>query len=186
VLHGDLVSLRELRRDDLPVLHAAVDSDPEVHAVTELSPWRPVTLAQRQVEFDRALGNPPDQRSVGFAVQRRDDQAGRCIGSALLWRIDPHQRTASLGITLTSQARGKGLGRDAVRVLCRYGFDVRGLHRLSLETLATNEAMLATARACGFSQEGVLRENAWVMGRRVDEVLFGLLEPQWRAATGSG
>ncbi len=182
MLHGELVSLRELRRDDLPVLHAAVDSDPDVHAVTEFSPWRPVTLAQRQADFDRALANPPDPRAVGFAVQRRDDQAGRCVGSALLWGIDPHQRTAHLGVTLTAQARGKGLGRDAVRVLCRYGFQVRGLHRLGLETLATNEAMLAAARSCGFQQEGVLREAAWVMGQRVDEVVFGLLASQWRDA----
>jgi RimJ/RimL family protein N-acetyltransferase len=185
VLHGELVSLRELRREDLPVLHAGEDSDPALHVLVQQRPWRPVTLAHRQAEFDKALGEPPPDGVVRFAVQRRDDGAGRCIGSALLWDIDSHLRTAHVGVGLTSQARGKGLGRDTVRVLCQYAFDVRGLYRVGLETLATNTAMRAAAVACGFQEEGVLRENAWVLGRREDEVLYGLLEPEWRALTSS-
>ena len=184
MLHGDVVTLRDLRREDLPALHAAVDTDPATFSLVQQGPWRPTSLARRQADFDRALSERPDERTVVFAVQRRDDSAGRCVGSALLWGIDEHQRTAHLGLSLVAQARGKGLGRDVVRVLCRYAFDVRSLHRLSLETLATNEAMRATAYSCGFEEEGTLRENAWVLGRRVDEVVFGLLAPQWRAAVG--
>ena len=67
-------------------------------------------------------------------------------------------------------------------MLCRYAFDVHGLHRVSLETLATNTAMRTAALACGFVEEGTLREAAWVMGHRVDEVVYGLLATQWRAA----
>jgi len=181
VLHGELVTLRELRRDDLPVLLGVV-ADPDGYALVNTGPWVPVTLARRQAEFDRRQERDDDPDAVRFAIQRRDDPAGRCLGSALVWGIDVHNRTAHLGLSLTAQSRGKGLGRDTVRVLCRYAFEVRGLHRVSLETLGTNTAMRSAALACGFVEEGTLREAAWVMGRRVDEVVYGLLDAQWRAA----
>ena len=65
-------------------------------------------------------------------------------------------------------------------MICRYGFEIRGLERLSLETLSVNAAMQATALACGFVEEGRLRSAAWHLGRRVDEVVSGLLADEWR------
>jgi RimJ/RimL family protein N-acetyltransferase len=62
-----------------------------------------------------------------------------------------------------------------LRVLCRYGFGIRGLHRLQLETLADNNAMIAAARRAGFELEGTLRSSAWVDGAFADEVILGLL-----------
>jgi RimJ/RimL family protein N-acetyltransferase len=55
------------------------------------------------------------------------------------------------------------------------------LHRLQLETLADNQAMLATATHCGFVIEGTARQAAWVDGAFVDEVVLGLLVDEWRA-----
>jgi RimJ/RimL family protein N-acetyltransferase len=66
-----------------------------------------------------------------------------------------------------------------VRVLCRYGFAIRGLHRLQVETLADNAAMIGATRRTGFVLEGTLRRAAWVNGRFVDEVVLGLLAEDW-------
>jgi RimJ/RimL family protein N-acetyltransferase len=64
-----------------------------------------------------------------------------------------------------------------LHVLCRYGFGIRGLHRLQLETLADNTAMIAAARRAGFELEGTLRRSAWVDGEFADDVILGLLAP---------
>ena len=96
-------------------------------------------------------------------------------GEALLWGIDLHNRSAHVGISLRPAFRSRGLGADAVRVLCRYGFAIRGLHRLQLETLADNHAMIQLAKRAGFLQEGVLRGSEWVDGGFADAVIFGLL-----------
>ncbi len=80
-------------------------------------------------------------------------------GEASLWGIDPHNRFAHLGFSLRPAFRGRGLGTDVVRVLCDYGFRVRGLHRLQIETLADNEPVLRAAAASGFVVEGRLRET---------------------------
>jgi RimJ/RimL family protein N-acetyltransferase len=181
MLHGETVVLRELRRADLEVLHGAFESDPVMHAVVSQAPWRPSSLDRRRAEFDRRLTGEDDATVVGFAVQRRDDPADRCLGSCLLYDIDTHNRTARLGVSLVAAARGRGLGREILNLLCEYAFVHRDLHRVELETLGSNVAMGDVARVCGFTQEGRRREAAFVTGARDDEVIYGMLASEWRA-----
>lgn len=88
-------------------------------------------------------------------------------------------------MSLLASARGRGLGRDAVRVLCDYGFRVRGLHRLQIDTLGTNAAALGSALAAGFVEEGRLRQSEWVAGRFEDGLVLGLLAEEWQAGAGT-
>ncbi len=78
--------------------------------------------------------------------------------------------------------RGRGLATDVVCVLCGYGFTVRGLHRLQVETLADSAAMIRAASRAGFMQEGRLRRSAWVNGDFADEVILGMLASKWNAS----
>jgi RimJ/RimL family protein N-acetyltransferase len=66
-------------------------------------------------------------------------------------------------------------------VLCEYGFSVLGMHRLQLETLTDNAAMIGAATANGFQHEGTLRGGAWVEGAFVDALVYGLLVDEWSA-----
>ena len=100
-------------------------------------------------------------------------------GEALLWAIDLHNRSAHLGLSLRPAFRGRGLGADVVVALCEYGFAVRGLHRLQVDTLADNTAMIRAATRAGFVSEGRLRRAAWVNADFADEVILGLLATDW-------
>ena len=93
--------------------------------------------------------------------------------------IDLHYRRAHLGLSLRPAFRGRGLGTDMVVALCRYGFAVRGLHRLQVDTLASNTAMIRAASRAGFVHEGTLRRSAWVKGEFADEVILGVLATGW-------
>jgi len=83
-------------------------------------------------------------------------------------------------LALLPRFRGRGWSSDVVRLLCRYGFAIRGLNRLQLETNADNEAMIRAATGTGFTEEGRLRRAAWVAGAFEDTVIFGLLAAEWR------
>jgi RimJ/RimL family protein N-acetyltransferase len=182
VLKGRLVGLREYRREDVTTLFPA-ELDPEFISLTEIQPYRPRPLAAHLAEYDRRMGEQ-DGKTVQFIVQRLDDETGTAIGRVGLWSIDLHQRIAHIGISLLPSAQGHGYGRDALEVICKYGFELRGLERLSLETLSVNASMQATALACGFVEEGRLRSAAWHLGRRVDEVIYGLLADEWQRRSG--
>ena len=75
------------------------------------------------------------------------------------------------------------MGTDVVRVLTHYGFSVRGLHRLQIETLTDNPAMIAAAERVGYRREGQLRGSAWVDGQFLDELILGILAVDWSPTT---
>src|SRR5262249_10535495 len=103
-------------------------------------------------------------------------------GEALLWGIDLHNRLAHVGLALRPTFRGRGWSVEVLHLLCRYGFDVRGLNRLQLETAQDNRPMIAAASNAGFEIEGTLRQASWVPGGFVDTAVMGLLAANWRDA----
>jgi RimJ/RimL family protein N-acetyltransferase len=53
------------------------------------------------------------------------------------------------------------------------------MHKVSLESLASNESALATWRSCGFVEEARLREHAWYDGGYADTVHLAVLRSEW-------
>ncbi|MBD0839489.1 GNAT family N-acetyltransferase [Streptomyces sp. TRM68416] len=176
MLKGKKVGLRARHENDIPVLHAELYDDVVNTSRAAGRPWRPITPGSKDSQF---VVDDAEEGLVPFSVVELD--GGTLIGTAMLWGIDHHNRSAHIGLGLRPAARGNGYGTDVVAVLCHYGFVVRGLHRLQIETLADNTAMLRSAERNGFVREGVLRSSAWVMGEFLDEVLLGLLVQDWKA-----
>ncbi|UQS26403.1 GNAT family N-acetyltransferase [Amycolatopsis thermalba] len=175
MLKGDLVGLRARHEADIPVLRTELYDDVVTGSRADSRPWRPL---RPDTKDPRLVGDDTDPGHVPFSVV---ELAGdTLIGTATMWGIDTHHRSAHIGLGLLPSARGKGYGTDVVAVLCHYGFVVRGLHRLQIETLADNFPMLRAAERNGFVREGVLRSSSWVMGEFLDEVLLGLLAEDWQ------
>ena len=65
-------------------------------------------------------------------------------------------------------------------MLLGYAFRSRNLHRVHLQSLASNERALRAYRAVGFVEEGRLREHAWVEGSYDDVVLMSVLRAEWQ------
>ena len=178
MLRGRSVLLRGVERADVPQLHEWSGADPAAFALTSAAPWVPKTVADALAAYDSNERFRPRDAHVPFAVEAE----GALAGTVTLWGIDTLSRSGNLGIALGPHARGRGWGSDASRVLLGYAFRLRGLHRVQLQVLATNEAAVRAYEAVGFVHEGRRRESAWVDGAYVDELFMGLLEPEWRAA----
>ncbi|MFF7445494.1 MULTISPECIES: GNAT family N-acetyltransferase [unclassified Streptomyces] len=178
MLRGSKVGLRARHEEDVPILRAELYDDVVNSSRAESGPWRPVSPGSKD---PRLVVDDKEQGHVPFSVVELE--GGTLIGTATLWGIDTHNRLAHIGLGLLPSARGKGYGTDVVAVLCHYGFVVRGLQRLQIETLSDNAAMLRSAERNGFVREGVLRSSAWVMGEFMDEVLLGLLARDWKQDT---
>ncbi|MFF7334015.1 GNAT family N-acetyltransferase [Streptomyces sp. NPDC090306] len=174
MIRGSKVGLRTRRDEDVPVLQAGLYEDVATRARADSRPWRPLPP---DAADSPAAAAAPSKNLAYFSVVELDTQ--ELAGEALLWNIDTHNRTAHLGISLLPAFHGRGLGGDVVRVLCEYGFAVRGLQRLQVETLVDNTAMIAAARRSGFAVEGTLRRSAWVYGAFADVVVLGLLVEEW-------
>ena len=176
MLTGEVVALRARMDSDIAVLEAELYDDVALRSRSDMRPWRPVPPGSAESAFrvTDPHADPADFSVVELA-------SGELAGAAVLWGVDPHNRVAHAGLSLRPSFRGRGLGTDTVRLLCRYGFEVRGLHRMQVETLADNAAMIRAATQAGFTREGTLRQAAWVLGEFADEVILGQLAPEWRS-----
>ncbi|MCB5169057.1 GNAT family N-acetyltransferase [Streptomyces bambusae] len=174
MIRGTRTVLRARRDEDLPVLHRELYDDVATRSRADSRPWRPLPATGPEAPYSAA---GPGEDVVLFSAV--DAESGELVGEALLWGIDTYNRLAHLGISLRPDCRGTGRGTEIVGLLCHYGFTVRGLHRLQLETLAGNIPMITAAEKSGFTVEGRLRRSAWVSGTFEDEVVLGLLAADW-------
>jgi RimJ/RimL family protein N-acetyltransferase len=174
MLRGELVALRARQDSDIPILEAELHDDVETYSRGDNRPWRPLPPGSDSSPY--RVRDPHADPSVFSVVELASNELA---GDAVLWGLDQHNRYAHLGLALRPASRGRGLGTDVVRVLCRYGFETRGLHRLQVETLADNEAMIRAATQTGFTREALLRQAAWVNGAFADEVILGQLAAEW-------
>jgi len=181
MLSGELTRLRARTTGDVEILHRELYEDVAGRIKSDLRPWVPLPAGPASPFWvpglDAEPGAAPAAEVAVFSVVELASE--QLAGDALLWAIDLHNRSAHIGIQLLPAFRGRGLGADVVRVLCRYGFGVRGLHRLQLETLADNQAMIAVAQKLGFTREGATRGSSWVNGGFTDDVIFGLLSDEF-------
>jgi RimJ/RimL family protein N-acetyltransferase len=142
--------------DDIPILHAELYGDVVTHSRAVGRPWRPITSGSKASQFA-----VDDKERVHAPFSVAELVGGTLVGTAVLSNIDNHNRSAHIGLGLLPSSRGKGYGTDVVAVLCHYGFVVRGLQRLQIETLSDNAAMLrspsataSSARACCAPRSG--------------------------------
>jgi RimJ/RimL family protein N-acetyltransferase len=182
-LTGDLVLLRPADGLDAPRLHVLM-GDPEVtrltgsaHSSEELT--SSAGSVQQLVEvYDR--WSRADDRIVWVVVERT---SGEVVGEVLLVDHDPGNRACGFRIWI-SGARDRGLGTEATRLAVGHAFDALGLHRVQLEVYAFNPRARRVYEKVGFVHEGTQREALLFDGAWVDLHLMGLLEHEWRAASG--
>jgi putative acetyltransferase len=109
------------------------------------------------------------------AIVALDD--GRIVGHAQIFKFThPRRRgTADLLIYLHQDFHGVGLGSAMLAKLLELARR-NGLHRLSLDVVAENRAVIRLYEKFGFKVEGV-RKEAYLGedGKRYDEIVMGLI-----------
>ncbi|HVF05116.1 MAG TPA: GNAT family protein [Frankiaceae bacterium] len=172
MIPGDVVTLRPLRPDDLELLWQWRIDLATWGDQTDEAPY-PMTLEAYRRGHEEAPLTPG--RGITWAVEVN----GELVGRAALFAFDELSRNAEVGLGFGPEHRGKGYGRETLRLLLDFCFRRRNLHRVWLECAATNERAIRAYRAAGFVEEGRLREHAWIDGRYVDMVRMAVLRSEW-------
>lgn len=167
------VSLRARADDDLDLLYRLAADLDSWEERTGSAP-EPLTRARFDRHLARVADGDESERAVAFVV----DVDRTAVGRASLFDIDPFAHHAEAGISLLPEARGRGIGTEAIRQLVEFGFVRRNLHRIHLQAIQSNTAALRAYEKAGFVVEGRLREHAWVRGAYEDIVLMGILRSE--------
>lgn len=174
MLHGKNVTLRAVRRDDL-VRQAQFNNNVDFELLGGGDPPEPQSLERLEAHFDKALDDG-ERDGPGFAIE----VDGTYVGNCGLFNFDNAAATCELGIGIGDPAyRGKGHGREAVRLLLDYAFRLRNMHKVWLTVNGDNPVAIRAYLACGFREEDRQRLQVWSNGRYIDLVYMGILRPEW-------
>lgn len=167
---GDAVELRPHTPASLePLLRWKNDAE-----ISRLSDGETRPLSREEVAARLERWMRPSEDIVHLAI----GLAGRAapIGFLHLALIERAHRRCRLGIVIGEKDLwGLGYGHQAVGQAADYAFGVLDLDRITAEVIAGNTRSVRLLESAGFRREGVLRESICRDGRRVDELVFGLL-----------
>lgn len=170
-----LIRLRPLTLGDLDAIMAWINDPDVVRNFARLS--GPITREEEERFLTATLGSETDRL---WAIERDD---GKYLGNAGIHKIWWPSKNGRLGLVVGDKsAHGRGVGTEAMRLLCEKGFEELGLHKLWLMRFADNHRMGRIAEKLGFVAEGVLRDEYFHAGVYHDMVRYSLLEPEWRRA----
>jgi RimJ/RimL family protein N-acetyltransferase len=114
------------------------------------------------------------RRDMPFLVFERD--TGSYLGSTGLHRPDWSVPRFEIGYWVRSSRSGKGLVTEAVQALCGEALGHLGARRLDIVTDERNAASRRVAERCGFTLDGVLRnERRGPDGVLVDTCIYSRL-----------
>ena len=163
------VRLRSPRPDDVPDLVEACQ-DPEAIRWTTVP--QPYGVAEAQTWLGVVEDGWASGRNATFFISTAEHGDRYC--GAIDLRLDS-DGGAEVGFGVAPWARGSGVCTDALRLICRWGFDTLGLGRIEWLAHVGNDASRRVAEKAGFTYEGVLRSKCAQRGRRFDAWCAGLL-----------
>ncbi len=105
-----------------------------------------------------------------------EEGSGRALGSVYIRDIDHTHHKGEYGIFLgTEEARGRGIGTEAAKLMIAYGFEKLHLHRIYLRALAGNTRAIRSYEKAGFVKEGFLKDDVYIHGTYQDIVWMAIV-----------
>ncbi|MFF3642810.1 GNAT family N-acetyltransferase [Streptomyces sp. NPDC002564] len=177
-LHGEHLWLREMRATDLAPFE-------RIHTHRVLTRYLGVDrMDARQVQdaFAQCLAQPythPRRKHTLAVCAPGDDTMTGTMG--LL--VEEYGSNAMLtSLVLLPDARVRGHGHEAGRLLMAYGFGPLGLHRIWAGHRADHTRMSDIMTAAGLRPEATLRELFRTQDTWHDVTTYAAVAPEWRTS----
>jgi RimJ/RimL family protein N-acetyltransferase len=116
---------------------------------------------------------------LAFAVVWRE--AGKVVGEAGLRLVSWENRQGEIGFVFNPGYHGRGLATEAAESLLTLGFDAIGWHRIIGSCDARNHPSARLMARIGMRQEARFAHRQLVKGQWADELVYAILEHEWRA-----
>ena len=173
-LETERLVLRPYNDSDLENLHG-------VYSLPGVARWlyhEASTLEESREKLGRKIAGCEltEERGLSAAVELRD---GTYVGDVVLFYASVEHKTAEIGFSFHPAHQGKGYATEAARALVGWAFE-QGFHRVIGRLEARNTASARVLERLGMRREALLVENEWVKGEWQSELVYAMLEHEWR------
>ena len=95
--------------------------------------------------------------------------------------MDLPDLVAELGYWISADARGKGVGTTAARMLTNFGFESMGFERVEALVNVENSPSRRLLVSAGYTLEGILRKKSLRYdGCCIDMAMYSVLREEWK------
>jgi RimJ/RimL family protein N-acetyltransferase len=116
---------------------------------------------------------------IVLAVERRDDLV--LLGEVSLILRGLGARQAELGYILHPDSHGRGYATEAAAMVLGLGFAAAGCHRIYARCDVRNGPSRRVMERLGMRREAHFREHMLVKGAWNEELVYAVLEDEWRS-----
>ncbi len=108
-----------------------------------------------------------------------ENNEGKAVGFIITFDCDSRMGTFKYGIFMTDDAKGRGYGSEAVRIMLNYYFNELRYNKVNVYIYDFNEASVKFHEKLGFIKEGRLRQMAYSNGSYHDTYFYGMLREEF-------
>jgi RimJ/RimL family protein N-acetyltransferase len=113
-----------------------------------------------------------------FAIETIEDS--QFIGGCSINNVDWKNSVGTIGIFIGDKEYwGRGYGTDAIKVLMSFVFLQMNINKIRLTCYSFNDRAVNCYKKCGFSIEGVLRQEIFKDGKYHDKIAMGILREEF-------
>ncbi len=174
------IAIRRARPDDAAGIARLMD-DPAVYAGLMQMPYASAEAQRTRLTDSQA----PGKVDLLLVAER----AGEIVGSSGLHPTGPairRRHVLSLGISVSQEAQGQGVGSALMQAMCDYADRWMGVLRIELTVYVDNARAIALYRKFGFAMEGRHVGYALRDGQYVDVFAMARLHPAPPTIVGGG
>jgi RimJ/RimL family protein N-acetyltransferase len=177
-LETERLRLRPFELDDLDVLHEIYSDADVVRYLYEEPRTRDELVPALERKLARtALAVEGDGLSAAVTLR----ETGQVVGDVSLFWLSEEHRQAELGFVMHPAWQGRGFATEAARPFLAFAFETLGAHRVIGRLEARNIGSARVLEKLGMRPEAHLVENEWVKGEWQSELVYAILERDWRA-----
>ncbi len=173
-----MVHIRPIRESELDLVDS-LSQDPEQTGPHGFFGYRDPGRLRRSFAENGLLGDDQGRLAVALGEPA---ESGEFVGEVSWHRVTtgPMSFTCNIGIGLLAQARGRGYGTRAQRLLAEYLFAHTLANRVEASTEVDNAAERRSLEKAGFIFEGVVRGACFRAGQWRDMASYSMVRADLR------
>jgi RimJ/RimL family protein N-acetyltransferase len=152
-------------------------SDPEIN---QFQTWQPKTLEEVEEFINNRIVVEPNKRNTWFQLSICKIGTGEIIGDCGLHFLNNDDKQVEFGITIKRDYQGCGYATETMTLLFEYLFRDLKKHRIIASVDPDNIASIRLCERMKMRKEAHFIKSIWFNDRWVDDVVYAILDHEWK------
>jgi RimJ/RimL family protein N-acetyltransferase len=175
-LSSNRIDLRLIELADQYDIYA-YRSQPEVY---RYQTWKPACIEEVSEFITHRIVRSPNLPDTWLQFAIIDKCQHELIGDVGIHFLANEWEQVEIGITIRPQSQGKGFAVETMALVFDYVFNILKKHRIIASVDPENQSSIKLMEKMKMRKEAHFRKSVYLDGKWVDDVVYAIMEEEWR------